>query len=336
MTKEKRFVPSVQKRKISYGQICFGAFSLFCLLLLLKNADLAIDSIREGLALCAKAVIPSLFPFMVLSELILSGGAFRSFFTKLTAPFQRIFHLSSVGCCALLLGLLCGFPIGARCAVSAYDRGELSREEAEHILLFSGIPSSAFLINAVGISLFESQKLGILLWIIVLLSSLLVGWLFSRKKQKKENPPSAENSLSFRQPSGGASLFTNAITLSTRNILLVCAYVVFFSALAGALGGIFQALHTPPILQAMTLGMLELSSGVSQIAASLEPRVALPLCAFAAGWSGISVHCQVLSVCEGRSFSFRNYFLAKLLQGLLCALICGAIVVFGGISSFLQ
>jgi hypothetical protein len=112
--------------------------------------------------------------------------------------------------------------------------------------------------------------------------------------------------------------------------------VVFFSALAGALGGIFQALHTPPILQALTLGLLELSGGVSQIAALFEPHVALPLCAFAAGWSGISVHCQVLSVCEGRSFSFRNYFLAKLLQGLLCALICGAIVVFGGISSFLQ
>lgn len=324
MTRNRLFVPSKPKNKIRYGQICFGAFSLFCLLLLLKNADIAIASMKQGLALCAGTVIPSLFPFMVLSELILSGNLLQSILKKLTRPLQKLFRLSSTGCCALLLGLLCGFPIGARCAVSAYDKGQLSREETEHVMLFSNVPSSAFLINAVGISLFQSRSLGILLWGITLLSALLTGWLFARRKQKKEDPhnQSWEDPLSPQKSPGGAALFTSAISSATRSILLVCAYVVFFSALSGALNSILQVFHLPPLLQALTFVLLELSGGVSQAAHLFDPPLAIPLCAFAAGWSGLSVHCQVLSVCEGKGFSFGNYFLAKLLQGFLCAMLC--------------
>ena len=334
MTRETMFVPTKRKNAVSYGQICFGAFSLFCMLLLLKNADIAIGSIKEGLALCAKAVIPSLFPFMVLSELILSGNLFQSLFKKLTYPLQALFHLSSTGCRVLLMGLLCGFPIGARCAVKAYESGQLSREETERVLLFSNVPSSAFLINVVGVSLFQSYRLGLLLWGLVLSSSLLVGLFFCRWKKKKEDFHNMENPPSIQKSSNGAALFTGAVASATRSMILVCAYVIFFSALAGALNSVLQVFHIPPFLQALTFGILELSGGVNQAARLFEPHLAIPLCAFAAGWSGLSVHCQVLSVCEGRNLSFGNYFLAKLLQGILCAAFCIAFLHFMPVNFF--
>ena len=328
MTVERCFVRSKQKRRISYGQIFLGLFSLFCLLLLLKNADVAVFSMKEGLLLCAKTVIPSLFPFMVLSELILSAELLQRLLKKLTAPLQRLFRLSSVGCCALLLGLLCGFPVGARCAVSAYDKGVISKEETQHVVLFSGVPSSAFLINAVGISLFQNRRIGLLLWGSVLLSALLTGLLFTRRKKKKEDLPHCENPLLSQKASGGALLFTNAVATATRSILLICAYVVFFSTLAGAMNAILQSFRVPPLMQALIFGSLELSVGVHQAARLFAPSIALLLCAFAAGWSGISVHCQLLSVCEGRNLSFRNYFIAKLLQGIFCVLLCAVAMNF--------
>ena len=329
MTTEERFVRRKPKNRIAYGQILFGTFSLFCLLLLLKNAEIAVTSMKEGLWLCAETVVPSLFPFMVLSELILSGNLLQRLLKKLTAPLQRIFHVSSAGCIALLLGLLCGFPVGARCAVNAYDKGLISKEETQHVLCFSGVPSSAFLINAVGLSLFHSRKIGVLLWGSVLLSALLVGALFAWQTKKKEDLPHCENPLLTESASGGAQLFTNAISSATRGILLVCAYVVFFSTLAGALNAILQGFCIPPLLQSLIFGGLELSVGVHQATRLFDRSVALPLCAFFAGWSGLSVHCQVMSVCEGRSFAFRKYFLAKLLQGMLCALLCASAMIFG-------
>ena len=335
MTISPTFVcPKKKKAVPSFGQLSFGLFSLFCLLLLLKNSEIAIESMRRGLKLCATTLIPSLFPFMVLSEMMVSGGIDRILPRWVTRPLQKIFGLPPAGCCAIFPGLLCGFPIGARCAVSAYESGRLTREEAQHVLLFSNNPSSAFLINAVGVSLFGSRAFGVTLYGVVIVVSLFTGFLFARLRKKEEEAPLTEPPLSPNPPLRGAGLFTHAITSATGGMLLICAYVVFFSSLCGALRLILSSFHIPMIFQSLVFGLLELTSGVSQAATVSEPLTAAVLCAFAAGWSGLSVHCQVLSVCDGKGFAFRNYFLAKLLQGLLCALLFGMIISCGWIIPF--
>ena len=322
MTQDGGFVQEKKKKRGTYGPLSICTFSLFCLLLFLKNSDLATHSVKEGLSLCATGLIPTLFPFLVLSELILSGNLLQRLLKKPTRPLQKLLRLSPTGCGALLLGLLCGFPVGAKCAVGAYDRGLLSHEEAERILLLSSVPSAAFLINVVGKSLLKSRGLGLLLLVCALLSSLTSGLLLSPKRKQKEEPPRKKTPLFSPSPSGGASIFTGAVASATRGILLICAYVVFFSALSGALNGIFLRFHTPMVLQAVTHGILELSGGVHRAAILFPTAIALPLCAFFVGWSGISVHFQILSLCEGRGFRFRSYFLGKLLQGILCVLFC--------------
>ena len=136
--------------QLTGGRLCFGWFCLFCLVLILKNTQIAMEYIHQGLRLCVKTVIPSLFPFMVISELLVSSGIGAALLRPVSSVFKKVFKLPDTGCCAVLLGMLCGFPVGARCAVSALSTGELNREEAERVLLFSTNPSSAFLINAVG------------------------------------------------------------------------------------------------------------------------------------------------------------------------------------------
>ena len=140
-------------RERTPGQLCFGFFALFCLFLILRNPDVAIEYITSGLRLCAVTVIPSLFPFLVLSELIVSGGIGRLLLRPVSGLLAGLFRLPPDGCCAILLGMFCGFPVGARAAVSAYDAGRLTRDEAERVICASTNPSSAFLLNAVGVSL---------------------------------------------------------------------------------------------------------------------------------------------------------------------------------------
>ena len=322
-------------RGLSAGQLCFGWFSLFCLLMILRNSEIAMEYIHRGLRLCGGTVIPSLFPFMVISELILSSGIGEWLLRPISPPLEKLLRLPRAGCCAVVLGMLCGFPVGAKCAVSAMDQGLLKREEAERVLLFSTNPSSAFLINAVGVSLLESRRLGVLLYVTVLLSQLAVGLLFTHLSRRKTKKP-AQKSVAFHEKSStsnasrshetqpkklpaGAKLFTDAIRSSTHGILLVCAYVIFFSALMGTLNLMLEQLGANTEWKAAIGCLFELSCGVSTASAIPNRRLSVPLCAFAAGWSGISVHCQLLSVCDGHGLRFHSYLLAKLLQGLLCA-----------------
>lgn len=318
---------STQKRPfatLSKGQILFGSLALFCLALILRNTDVAMEYIRYGLTLCVRTVIPALFPFMVLSELLISGGFGNALVSVIALPFKKIFKLSDTACCSILLGILCGFPVGAKCAVSALDKGLLSREECECVLAASNIPSSAFLISAVGASLWKNRGFGIVLYLTVVLSTLVTGAVICRRRMGS----TTVNASNLRPypPQRGARLFTSAIRSATESMLLVCAYVIFFSALTGVLGLVLEQLCCPAALRALLSSLLELSGGMSHARALGSPTLGAILSAFGAGWAGLSVHCQILSICDGRGLSFRPYFFAKAASGALCALLFGIAV----------
>jgi len=308
------------------GQVLFGLFSTFCLLLILRNPDAAIAYVTRGLLLCARTVIPSLFPFMVLSELIVAGGFGRAMLRRVSRPLERLLALSEAGCCAFLLGLVCGFPIGARCAVSAYDRGEMTRSECERVLCFSGAPSSAFLISAVGVSLWENRTFGIALYAAVVLSSLLTALLLARLQKNGSASRVDARPLSPAPTLRGASLFAHAVRSATDGILSVSAYVVFFSALTGTIELVLAPLALSPYVLAALTTLLELSGGVSQAATLPSRPIAALLTALAVGWSGLSVHCQILSVTDRRDLSLRPYLLSKLLQALLTAALLALLI----------
>lgn len=299
------------------SEILFGAFVIFCLLLILRNADVAVAYMSQGLRLCAHTVIPSLFPFMILSDMIVSGEIGARWLSGLCAPLRRLFRLPTVGCCAVLLGIVCGFPVGAKCAIAAYERGELTRIECEHVIACASNPSSAFVIGAVGLSLWGNRNLGIVLYCTIVAASLLTGIVLARLRYA--SPTVNVNTNISHIPTRGVKLFTNAVRSSTESMLLICAYVVFFSALTGTLNLILASISVPHIVHVLLTSFFELSSGVG--AAALLPNVMLAATFTAAtlGWSGLSVHCQLLALCDGRGLSFRIYFTAKLLQALFCA-----------------
>ena len=310
------------------GQLCFGFFSLFCLLLILKNSEIAITYIHQGLALCAKTVVPSLFPFMVLSEIIVGGQTGTGVPDRITYPLQKLFRLPAAGCTSVLLGMLCGFPVGAKCAVLAFEQGKLSKSEAEQTIAFSNNPSSAFLISAVGVSLWGNRRFGTALYVCTLFASLLCGILLARVTKKDEYVPQKATYAPHKSKINPITLFTSAVSSATKSILTVCAYVIFFSALVGTLGILLGQLNLPPWLSAPLFCVFELSGGVSQAAALGNRTQAALLTAFAAGWSGLSVHCQILSVCDGKTLSLRRYFLAKILQALICPLLLYLLLCF--------
>lgn len=313
------------------GQIAFGIMSVFSLLLILRNAELAISSMSVGIRLCVNTVIPSLFPFMVLSELLVSANVLSSAGHWLSRPFHALFGIGGESGCAVLLGWLCGFPIGAKSALALCKQGKIDQTELEHVLTFSNIPSSGFLISAVGNALLQNRTFGILLYGITLFSALLIGIAGRgfRRRQNAPPPSSAPRSLLPTASPRGIRCFTEAVTSSALSLLSVCAFVVFFSALLGTLEQLLLPLSLSPAFSAVCFGCFELTGGVAK--ASLCPSpVAEYLCAWMSGWSGLSVHFQMMSLCGNQTISFRPYFLAKFAHGILNVLLLwGCHFLFG-------
>lgn len=314
MTATRPTKPLARLSRIPYGRIMLATLSLFSMALMLKNCDIAIEYMKNGLLLCARTVIPSLFPFMVISEIIVSSGAGEYVGAIVAGPAKRLFNISPSGACAVFLGAVCGFPVGARSAVQAFDNGLIDKDECSHLLTFSNNPSSAFVISAVGASLLGNRSLGIVLWLLTVSTSFICGFImrFVIYRGKK----TVRSTKAPARTSHGISTLTRALSSSTGAMLNVCAYVVFFSSLIGALGSVIDRFTDSPIAKALILSFFELSSGVS-LCSDLEGVSCLLTLALALGWSGLSVHCQIITVCEGRGITLRPYFAAKLLQALL-------------------
>ncbi len=323
MTERKHITPLPSRLKsasaLSFGRVSFGLICLFFLGLLMRNSRVAIGYVSEGLSLCAKTLIPSLFPFMVLSELIVSSGAIRPLGRLLTRPTRCLFGIGGEGAGAVLLGFLCGFPLGAKTAASLYRGERIGLVEFHRLMTFCNVPSLGFLVFAVGESLFFNRTLGIELYGITLLSALLIG-LFSKHFFKGE-----ETDRPIAHPDSSASVspmtaLTDAVASSTTAMLRICAYVLFFFALVGILEDIISPLALSSESSALIFGFFELTGGITR-AAACSSLTAPYLCVAIAGWSGLSVHFQIICLCDGIRFPVRSYFFSKTIHALLNVLL---------------
>ena len=285
----------------------------------LAGSDHVRAVMQEGLALCARSVIPSLFPFMVVTSLLLSLGLGELAAPWLAGLMEPLFRVPGAGSAALLLGLIGGYPIGAQTAAQLYRGGLTTREEAERLLAFCNNSNPVFLISVLGVGVFGSVRAGVWLWLIHVLSALLTGLVF-----RGGGKPASRQGLTRRPPFravGFAEAFTGAVRSSLAGILSVCAFVVFFYVLAHpltAMGG---------RLGAVLVAVLELFSLTPLLTAD---AFGFLLAAAAAGWGGLSVLCQTLAVLEGSGLRLRNCLLGKVVQSafslLLAALLAGYVL----------
>ncbi len=307
-----------KKKRTAPETVCFCLLLFLFVLLLQRTTDTA-TAIQKGLSLCVGTLIPSLFPFLVLSRIAMTAELSQLLPAWIRRLGEKLLHLSSAGCSALLLGCLCGFPTGAACVSSAYGKGELSLWEGERVLLLSGIPSLGFLLSAVGTGLWGDRAFGRALLGILLISSLAVTFLFYPPQKKEEHRPPVQPVGSPLSP----SLFTDALWDSALNMLRICAYVVFFCGVSGVLSALLTHWGAPPAAGVLLSGLLELSGGV-KAASMLDNRATgMLLTAFFCGWSGLSVHFQALSMISPCPLRIGRYLAAKVVQGLIAAALCG-------------
>lgn len=331
---EARQIPRAQVKRLhplTAGRAVLVFLSAFVLWYIIRDPVAASRETARALQRTFGTVIPSLFPFFVLSALLPESGLPERLGRALERPMRVFFGISGQGATALLLGLFAGFPVGARVVTDLTRRGALTREEGEYLLPLTNAPSFAFLYATVGAGMLGSRRFGILLYLSLLLSVLLVG-LLTRKKAKASGRTSDRPYTHV--PLSSARAFTSAISGAVSSSLSVAGYVVFFSILTSSAGAVLEAFHTPALLSTLLSGLLEITSGMEKAAETTHDRLCgFVLCGFFAGWGGLSAHLQVIATAdnplsdsplpdgaEERLRVSRSYIGAKLLIGLFTAL----------------
>ena len=294
-----------------WGQSLLVGILLLCFAVLLCSfpAESA-EAARTGVRLCLDLIIPSLFPFFVLSSLVISTGLAELLASPLKRPMKVLFGVGSQGASLLVLGAVGGYPVGARTLAQMTSRGACSPQEARHLYLFCNNCGPAFFLGVVGAGLFGSREVGLLLWGTHLLAALMVGLFCRRSHSWVPHRPHPLSPLSAQLP--------EAVRGAFQSTLHVCSYVILFSVITGLLS-CSHVIPDSPLWRSLYVGFLEISTGITVLGDAVSSPAALPLAAFLLGWGGCSVHCQTLPFWRELELPAGPYLLAKFCQGLLAA-----------------
>lgn len=317
--------------KAQYRDILLGVGLLWATFALVLWPEQATGAMRDGIRLCGNVILPSLFPFFVLSSLVVELGMSRYLGKLLEPAMAPLFRVNGNCAAALALGFVGGYPVGAQTAIQIYENGQCSRTEAERMLAFCNNSGPAFILGVVGAGVFGSGAAGLLLYLTHLLASLLVGILF-RFYKSGEGPRTRQGQGPQFQAASFSQAFTKSVIGALRSTLNICAFILFFTvflrilAHAGVLTGAAKLLSIllAPLgmdqiwAERLLTGLVEVSSGVSTLTyGALSGR--LSMAAFMLGWAGVSVHCQVMAFLGDSGLSIRTYVTGKLLHGAISA-----------------
>lgn len=264
-------------------------FPLLCLILSLFFPAACTQGVKNGLSLSLYSALPALFPSLVLSSLLTRQKSLCQG-KRFLLPF--------------LLGLFCGFPVGAASVASLVREEQLCVKDAEKLLFFCNNAGPAFLISYCGGVVFGDLRKGLLLY---LLQCALSGFclllffgkhLFSKEKHKESlSVPPAPTKLDF----------PSALRDGMNSFLYIMSCIIFFSFLSE----LFRSLFSLQSLPSAILGaFLELCGGLEHLRKSASVLL-LPVVALACGWGGLSVHLQTAGILQESGLGVKTHLLGR-------------------------
>lgn len=280
------------------------------MIVIILDAKTAILGAIEGINLCLQTVIPSLFPFFFLSSLLISGlGAYTFRFLR---PLGKLLHIPEGAESIFLIGLLGGYPIGAKLTAQSYRNGQVSENQARRMLPFCNNSGPAFIFG-IGYTLFGSAKLCLLIWIIHILSAILTGML----------TPASGEVIQAKQEYPKISL-PEALKQAIFSMAFVCGWIVIFRVLITFLDRWILWL-LPTESRIILYCIIELSNGSCSLVSvtSLGLRMLL-FCGFLS-FGGVCVALQTWSVVEDANLDIWPYLFGKTAQGAISILLAACV-----------
>ncbi|CAK6472135.1 sporulation integral membrane protein YlbJ [Peribacillus castrilensis] len=309
------------------------------------------EASKGGLNIWWTIVFPSLLPFLIFSELLISFGVVR-FIGVMLEPFMRpLFRVPGVGGFVWAMGLASGFPAGAKFTVRLRQEEQLTRIEAERLVCFTNSSNPLFLFVAVAVGFFHNPHLGIILALSHYLGNICVGIImrFYRWKEEKSHAkvltklPSIRQAFSqmhrtrIKETRPFGSLLGDAVLSSIQTLLMIGGFIILFSVvnkllfhmnitglLASGVGGILHIFNFPDSLSLPFIsGMFEMTLG-SKLTSTVEEATLFQqtvMTSFILAFNGFSIQAQVASIIAATDIRFTPFFLARIAHGLLASII---------------
>lgn len=283
------------------------------LIVFILNIEVVINSTYDASVLFFKKVFISIFPFIVLCDILIYFN-YHLFIKKIFGKvINKIFNIDSNTSIIFILSVLTSHPSNAVYIKKLLDERIIDEKTANKILIYSYFPSIAFVIGVIGVSIYNSFKVGLLLWIICFLNNVLIG-LFSRRDnsiiESKDKIISNNNFF---------VCFKDAIIKGINTSIIILGNLIVFTIIVNL---ITEYINIKPYILSILTGFLELTSGVISISKLNMPfNIKFALTSLILNFSGFSILFQSFSILSDYKINIKKTLTIKLMFSILSFLL---------------
>lgn len=277
-------------------------FLLLIELLILINSDIVIKSVITSLNMFLTKIFPSLFPTMVMGLLLVKLGIYRIItFQNL---FKCLFRFNEIDTSIFITSLFCGTPSNATFINNYLQKGIISENEALNLLCCTHFINPLFVIGGVGIYIFNSYKIGIIILLMLYLSNLIKAFLL----RNNFNPYLESNVI--KEKVNFKDIFVSIIKESMINLLVILGIVILFNILIILIKEIFNLNNT---LKVFINIILEMTSGILSIKTlNINIILKILLAYLSLSFGGLCIWFQTISMITNKNIKYFKYFIFRL------------------------
>lgn len=288
-------------------------FLTLTIIIFLFNLDIVINSTLSASYLFITKVFVSIFPFIILSDILFYFN-YDLFLKKIFGNIiSKLFNVSKSTSIIYILSILTSHPTNSIYIKEMLDRKEIDENDINKILLTTYFPSIAFVIGTIGIGIYHSIKIGVFLYLTILIKNILIGIFLRGKNLSKEIQSIKKNNITLQET------ISNSIIKGINISYTILGNIIIFTIIVNLLNNYLNINST--ILSLMS-GMLEMTSGIfmiSNLNINLSQKILLT--SFILNFSGLSIIFQTNSILNKYKINIKKILITKLIFSIIILLV---------------
>lgn len=289
--------------------LCILIIYLMCCLLI--NPAEYIQSANEGIMLWVNHLLPALFPFFILTKLLMGMNILEKITFWTTPIMNKLFKTGKSSGYLFLISIMSGYPVGSKLVADAYQLGKIDQTELHRLVTFTSVSGPLFIVGTVGVNMLTSSKIGYILLFSHIISAILNGMFY-----RNYVPINKTNLITETQANKNQNLLTSSVKSSIDSILLIGGLVCIFYVGMDAINNITTL---PATLQ----GIIEITKGCYELSINLiDVKIKTILLSTIITFGGFCTHSQSMFFLKECGISYKFFFKQKVTQTIFATITC--------------
>lgn len=302
-------------------------FLLLVVFEILTESASILNAVNFSFNIWKENVFPSLFPFFVLSELLINYG-FIELVGEIFKPFMnKVFKVKGVGAFALIMSLISGFPSSAKYIKELYNKKLINEFEATKLLMFTHFSNPLFILGTISLLFLNNKEVGLLILICHYLGNFIIGIIFRNYYPSKEENKNisikkvlteiSNNRIKNNKKFG--EIITTALLNSINTLILILGVITMFLVITTIID---NNINLNSFHQSILNGFVEMTQGLKYVSLEEIPlKLKCILSTMIISFGGLSVHMQVISILSDTKINYLPFLTARIIHAIISSLL---------------